>query len=291
MRPVLGHTRTVRSTRSVSRVRSSPGSVPARGHHAGGALVPALRPVLPRRRGTARRAWHRGRPRHGVPVGAAVHPAVRRGRPALPARRRPLVRRRDLCEGHGAGATCTGRSTSSARSSTCSLDSRRDARRPAGSSSGRWPWRPTPVEVVTDRAASTRAARGAVPAAWHPPSGTPTTGSRPTTAGSRPGSDRCAGSNGTAPRGSSPPDTRSSRTSAAATTNSRSTCRAHRVAVAFTELAPRSDQPQASRFRCALVFGQRNSALPPVVPQPPHNATVPSGVMRSTGRAIPTGLE
>jgi transposase, IS6 family len=39
----------------------------------GGALVPALRPVLPRRRGAARRAWHRGRSRDGVPTGADVH--------------------------------------------------------------------------------------------------------------------------------------------------------------------------------------------------------------------------
>ena len=42
----------------------------------------------------------RGRPRHGVPVGAAVHAAVRRGRPPAPARHRgPLVRRRDLRQG------------------------------------------------------------------------------------------------------------------------------------------------------------------------------------------------
>jgi hypothetical protein len=32
--------------------------------------------------GAAGRAWRRSRPRHGVPVGAAVHPTVRRGRPS-----------------------------------------------------------------------------------------------------------------------------------------------------------------------------------------------------------------
>ena len=43
-------------------------------HRARGPLVPALRPVLPRCRGVARRAWCRGRPRDGLPVGPAVHP-------------------------------------------------------------------------------------------------------------------------------------------------------------------------------------------------------------------------
>ena len=38
--------------------------VPARGDPVGGALVPAVRVVLPGPRGAARRAWHRGRPRH-----------------------------------------------------------------------------------------------------------------------------------------------------------------------------------------------------------------------------------
>ena len=55
--------------------------------------------VLPRPRGAAHRARCRGRPRHHLPVGAAVHAAVRRRRPAMPARRRrPLAGRRDLCE-------------------------------------------------------------------------------------------------------------------------------------------------------------------------------------------------
>jgi hypothetical protein len=52
--------------------------VPARGDHGRGLLVPALRAVLPRRRGAAGRAGRRRRPRHGVPVGTAVHPGVRR---------------------------------------------------------------------------------------------------------------------------------------------------------------------------------------------------------------------
>src|SRR4029453_14572318 len=46
--------------------------VPARGHHPGGALVPAVRPVLPGRRGAPGRARHRGRPREYLPVGPAV---------------------------------------------------------------------------------------------------------------------------------------------------------------------------------------------------------------------------
>jgi hypothetical protein len=49
-------------------------SVPGRGDPGGGALIPALRPVLPRRRGAAGRTPHRGQPRHGLPLGAAVHP-------------------------------------------------------------------------------------------------------------------------------------------------------------------------------------------------------------------------
>ena len=44
--------------------------------HLGGALVPPLRVVLPRRRGAAGGTGHRSRPCHGLPVGAAVHPAA-----------------------------------------------------------------------------------------------------------------------------------------------------------------------------------------------------------------------
>ena len=85
-------------------------------------LVPALRAVVPRPRRAARRAGRRGRPRHPVPMGAAVHPAAGRGGPP---------------GGHALGdrwfvdetyVKVAGRwryvyraSTSTARSSTCSL--------------------------------------------------------------------------------------------------------------------------------------------------------------------------
>ena len=52
--------------------------LPGRSDHGGGALVPAVRPVVPRRRGAAGRAWCRGRPCHRLPMGAAIHAAVRR---------------------------------------------------------------------------------------------------------------------------------------------------------------------------------------------------------------------
>jgi len=68
--------------------------LPARGDRGRGALVPALRPVLPRRRGVARRTPRRGRPRDGLPVGPDLHGGVHRRSPAGPAcRRRSLVRR------------------------------------------------------------------------------------------------------------------------------------------------------------------------------------------------------
>src|SRR6266542_1963072 len=51
--------------------------LPARGHHPGRPLVPALRPLLPGRRRAPRRARRGGRPRHGVPVGSAVRAGVR----------------------------------------------------------------------------------------------------------------------------------------------------------------------------------------------------------------------
>jgi hypothetical protein len=62
--------------------------VSAGGYRGGGPLIPALRPVLPRRRGTAGRARHHRRPRHHLPMGAAVRGGVHRGRPAVPSRSR-----------------------------------------------------------------------------------------------------------------------------------------------------------------------------------------------------------
>ncbi len=68
--------------------------VPARGHHPGGAVVPAVRPVLPGRRGAPRRARHRGRPREHLPVGPAVRARVRGGRSGPSARHRGSLARR-----------------------------------------------------------------------------------------------------------------------------------------------------------------------------------------------------
>src|SRR5215211_6345413 len=66
--------------------------LPARRDRAGGPLVPAVRVVVPRRRGAAHQTRRPGRPRHGLSVGAAVCAAAGRGRPALPpCRRRPLA--------------------------------------------------------------------------------------------------------------------------------------------------------------------------------------------------------
>jgi hypothetical protein len=80
------------SSRTRYRVRLRRLPVPTRCDCAGGPLVAALRPVLSRCRGTARRARDRGRPRHRLSVGAAVHAPAGRGRPALPAcRGSPLV--------------------------------------------------------------------------------------------------------------------------------------------------------------------------------------------------------
>jgi hypothetical protein len=62
----------------------SPASASTRADHPCGPLVPALRPVLSRRRGAAGRAGRRGRPRHRLPLGAAGHAAAGRGRPAVP---------------------------------------------------------------------------------------------------------------------------------------------------------------------------------------------------------------
>jgi hypothetical protein len=49
--------------------------LPTRRHRPRGPLVPALRPVLPRRRRTPGRARHPGRPRHHLPLGPPVHAA------------------------------------------------------------------------------------------------------------------------------------------------------------------------------------------------------------------------
>src|SRR5215217_6271624 len=67
---------------------------------AGGPLVPALRPLLPRRRGAAHRARGRGRPCHRLPLGAALHAATGRRRQTMPPHRwGPMVCGRDVCEG------------------------------------------------------------------------------------------------------------------------------------------------------------------------------------------------
>src|SRR5918911_862480 len=59
---------------------------PTRGDHGGGAVVSALRIVLPRRGGTAgRTGYHRG-PCDDLPVGATVHSAAARCGTPLPAR-------------------------------------------------------------------------------------------------------------------------------------------------------------------------------------------------------------
>ena len=74
--------------------------VPAGGDLGRGPLVPALRAVLPGRRGAAGRTWRHRRSRHRVPVGPAVHPGVHRGGPAVPAcSRGPVVCRRDVRQG------------------------------------------------------------------------------------------------------------------------------------------------------------------------------------------------
>ena len=113
--------------------------VPARGDHGRGPLVPPLRTVLPGRRGVASRARRRGRSRDGLPVGAAVHAVVRRRRPAVPARAgdRWFVDETYVKVPAG-GGTCTGRSTSTARSSTCCCPSSGTPPQPADSSSGPW---------------------------------------------------------------------------------------------------------------------------------------------------------
>jgi hypothetical protein len=48
----------------------------ARGDRAGDTLVPSLRPVVPRRRGAAHRAWRRGRPHHRPRLGHRFTPLL-----------------------------------------------------------------------------------------------------------------------------------------------------------------------------------------------------------------------
>ncbi len=68
--------------------------VPAGGDHHRSPLVSAVRAVLPRCRGTAGRARRHRRSRQRLPMGAALHPGVHPGRPAVPSRSwRPVVRR------------------------------------------------------------------------------------------------------------------------------------------------------------------------------------------------------
>ena len=68
--------------------------VPAGGDHHRSPLVSAVRAVLPRCRGTAGRARRHRRSRQHLPMGAALHPGVHRGCPAVPSRSwRPVVRR------------------------------------------------------------------------------------------------------------------------------------------------------------------------------------------------------
>jgi transposase-like protein len=82
--------------------------------------------------------------RHGLPLGATVHAAARRGRPALPARGwRPLAGRRNLREGRDAKAA------------------RRFFERAIGATK-------PPVEVVTDKApVSPLVLQEPLPVAWH----------------------------------------------------------------------------------------------------------------------------
>jgi transposase-like protein/CBS domain-containing protein len=63
-------------------------SLPARGHHPGGPVVPAVRSLLSRRRGAPGRARHRGRSREHLPVGPAVRAGVRGGGTGSTARHR-----------------------------------------------------------------------------------------------------------------------------------------------------------------------------------------------------------
>jgi hypothetical protein len=84
----------------VVRVRRLP--LPARRDPVRGPLVPPLWPVLPRRRGAPDRARRRSRPRHDLPVGAALHAIAGRRRSAVSTPGwRSLAGGRDLREDAG----------------------------------------------------------------------------------------------------------------------------------------------------------------------------------------------
>jgi len=88
------------SRRSEHCVRRVP--FPVRDHRLGGALVLAVRAVLPRRRGAPGQAWDRGRPRHRLGADAAFDAAACRRCPARSGHGwRALVRRRDRRQGRG----------------------------------------------------------------------------------------------------------------------------------------------------------------------------------------------
>ena len=71
--------------------------LPIRCDCARGPLIPTLRPDYREPRGAPGRAWDPGRPRHPLPVGAAVHAAACRSRPARPIScGRSLAGRRDV---------------------------------------------------------------------------------------------------------------------------------------------------------------------------------------------------
>jgi len=74
--------------------------VPRRGDRRCGALVPAVQPFVSGRGGTAGRTGRRGRSRHRLSVGAAVHTTAGRRRPIRPPlTRRQVVHRRDVRQG------------------------------------------------------------------------------------------------------------------------------------------------------------------------------------------------
>jgi hypothetical protein len=93
-----GSTHRPRSVADRSAQRQPGQSYRGSGHDPG--RHPHILTVLPRPRRTPHRTPDRGRPRHHLPVGPAVHAAAGRGRPPMPPRRRQsLAGRRDLHEG------------------------------------------------------------------------------------------------------------------------------------------------------------------------------------------------
>ena len=126
--------------------------------------------VLPRRRRAAGRAWHRGRSRHGVPLGAAIHAPAHRRSPALPARPgRSLVRRRNLRQGRRqVGLSVPGDRPVRAGHRRAGLPEAGHGgdppiRHPRTSSTGR-----RPTEVITDKAAVYPPVLEEIaPGAWH----------------------------------------------------------------------------------------------------------------------------